>query len=134
VARSRGPDWLYTYLRTFYVDPSRPFGVNNAVFKDVGMPHVLWPLQGVQEPVYEESRDADGRPIKHIKEFRLIRQGSMSPEQYDKAVGDLVNFLTYMGEPGKLDRQRLGIWVLAFLALFFVVSYALKKEYWKDVH
>jgi len=134
VARSRGVDWLYTYLVSFHLDPSRPFGVNNTVFPDVGMPHVLWELQGLQAPVYKEVEGHDGEKSKVIDEFELVREGSMSEVEYRRAMRDLVNFLAYVGEPAKLERERLGIWVLLFLAVFFVVSYALKKEYWKDIH
>ncbi len=134
VARSRGVDWLYTYLLTFYEDPSRPLGVNNKVFTDVGMPHVLWELQGLQKAVYTEGEDHDGNKTKEFSGFELVREGSMSQTEYQRAVRDLVNFLSYLGEPAKLQRQRLGMWVLLFLVLLFVVTYALKKEYWKDVH
>ena len=131
VARSRGVDWLFTYLLNFYEDPSRPLGVNNRLFTDVGMPHVLWELQGMQRPVYEEQEGHDGQKFAG---FELVREGSMTEREYRQAMRDLVNFLAYVGEPAKLQRQRLGVWVLLFLAVFFVVSYALKKEYWKDVH
>jgi len=134
IARARGTDWLYTYLMTFYRDESRPFGVNNMVFKDVGMPHVLWELQGWQKPVYKSEVGEDGKSRQVIDKLELVEPGELTPAEYDKAVTDLVNFLAYMGEPAKLERQRLGVWVLLFLALLFVVSYALKKEYWKDVH
>lgn len=133
IARSRGADWLYTYLRTFYLDASRPMGVNNLVFKDVGMPHVLADLQGWQSPVFKTVVH-DGKESQVIDRLELTTPGSMKPAEYDAAVRDLVNFLDYVGEPIKLERQRLGIWVLLFLAVFFVVAYALKKEYWKDVH
>ncbi len=132
IARARGVDWLYTYLRGFYVDESRPFGVNNTVFPDVGMPHVLGELQGWQKPVYAEGK-GDGA-AKVIERMELVKPGTMTPAEYDSAVRDLVNFLAYMGEPAKLERQRIGIWVMVFLAVFFVVAYLLKKEYWKDVH
>ncbi|MGD8514650.1 MAG: cytochrome c1 [Granulosicoccaceae bacterium] len=129
-AGSQGADWLYTYLRSFYVDESRPFGVNNTVFKDVGMPHVLWELQGLQAlNNVEEVKEHGAKP-----EFILAEPGSMSPDEYDSAMRDLVNFLVYMGEPSKLKRQSLGIWVLLFLVVFTLVAYALKKEYWKDIH
>jgi ubiquinol-cytochrome c reductase cytochrome c1 subunit len=129
-AGSQGADWLYTYLRSFYVDDSRPFGVNNTVFKDVGMPHVLWELQGLQAlNNAEDVKEHGAKP-----EFTLAEPGSMSPDEYDSAMRDLVNFLVYMGEPSKLDRQALGIWVLLFLVVFTLVAYALKKEYWKDIH
>jgi len=133
-ARLRGEDWLYTYMRSFYLDPSRPFGVNNTVFPDVGMPHVLWDLQGWQSPVYEEHTDAEGNTVKTVKELELSEAGSMSAEEYDTAVRDLVTFLAWMGEPMKLERQRLGVWVLLFLAVFTVVAYFMKKAYWEDVH
>lgn len=133
IARSRGADWLYTYLRTFYQDASRPMGVNNLVFKDVGMPHVLAGLQGLQQPVFK-TVEHEGKETRVIDRLELVQPGSMSPAEYDAAVRDLVNFLDYVGEPIKLERQRLGIWVLLFLAVFFVIAYALKKEYWKDVH
>jgi ubiquinol-cytochrome c reductase cytochrome c1 subunit len=110
VARSRGPDWLYTYLRSFYLDPKRPWGVNNTVFPDVAMPDALY-------------------------YFRLQFQHEKGgQEKYDQAVLDLVNFLTYVGEPVQLIRKRIGIWVLLFLGVFFVFAYLLKREYWKDVH
>ncbi len=119
-SRSRGADWLYTYLRGFYVDVSRPMGVNNIVFQDVGMPHVLADLQGKQY-LQEEKLVVDG-------------SGSMTPDEYDKAVGDLVNFLVYVGEPIRAYRESLGWYVLIFLLILLVVSYRLKKEYWKDIH
>jgi ubiquinol-cytochrome c reductase cytochrome c1 subunit len=132
--RWRSPDWLYTYLKTFYADPGRPYGVNNLVFPEVGMPHVLASLQGLQRPVYEEQQGADGEAMKQVVALEPGEPGSMSPEEYDAMARDLTNFLTYAGEPTKLERQRLGIYVLLFLGLFFILAYALKKEYWKDVH
>ncbi len=131
IARSRGVDWLYTYLRSFYIDESRPFGVNNIVFKDVGMPHVMLDLQGWQKAVFKENEHG-GEPV--FERFELVKPGAMTPEQFDGALLDLVNFLDYVGEPYKLERQRLGVKVLLFLAFFFVIAYLLKKEYWKDVH
>lgn len=134
ISRSRGVDYLYTYLLTFYQDSTRPYGVNNAAFPNSGMPHVLWELQGMQQPIFETHKDHDGNQTKVIKEFDLVQPGSMSPPQYKEAVTDLVNFLAYVGEPIQLERQRIGIWVILFLGLAFVVFYLLKKEYWKDVH
>jgi len=124
-----GANWLYTYFRSFYVDESRPFGVNNTVFKDVGMPHALWELQGMQKLMNAEE-------VKHgaAAEFELVSTGSMTTAEYDVAARDLTNYLVYVGEPSKLKRLDLGVWVLLFLAFFFVVAYALKKEYWKDIH
>lgn len=134
IARARGADYLYTYLRAFYVDEARPFGVNNTVFPDVGMPHVLSDLEGLKKPVYHVTTGEDGQEHKTISGYELVTPGSMKPAEYDKAVGDLVNFLVYLSEPAQLERQRLGWWVMGFLAIFFVVAYLLKKEYWKDVH
>lgn len=132
VARWRSPDWVYTYLKSFYVDPTRPWGVNNVVFPSVGMPHVLQGLQGVQEPVMTEHH-GEGGPAT-VAGAKLTQPGKLSAEQYDTLVRDLTNFLTYAGEPMRLERQRLGWYVLGFLAIFFVIAYMLKKEYWKDVH
>ncbi len=134
IARARGADWLYSYLTGFYLDPSRPMGVNNAVFKDVGMPHVLWNLEGLKKPVYETHVDEEGNKVKEIKGYEMVQPGSMTEVEYHRAVNDLVNYLVYMGEPAKLTRYQVGFWTLLFLALLFVVSYFLKKEYWKDVH
>lgn len=120
-ARLRSPDWIYTYLRTFYIDESRPFGVNNTTFKDVGMPHVLQDLQGVS------SIDEHGK-------LSPAMGGTLTTEEYDVVIRDLTNFLEYVGEPNKLERKAIGYWVLAFLFFFFIISYFLKKEYWKDVH
>ena len=120
-ARLRSPDWIYTYLRSFYMDEKRPFGVNNTIFKDVGMPHVLQDLQGVS------SIDENGKVTPAMG-------GSLTAEEYDIVVRDLTNFLEYVGEPSKLERESMGYKVLIFLFIFFVISYFLKKEYWKDVH
>lgn len=134
IARSRGVDYLYTYMRSFYLDETRPWGVNNAVFPSVGMPHVLWELQGWQKPIYEVHEDAEGEEVKEIKGFELVVPGSMTPPEFDAAMADLVNFLAYVAEPIQLERKRIGVWVLLFLVVAFVVFYLLKKEYWKDVH
>lgn len=129
-ARSRGVDWLYTYLRTFYLDPERAgVGVNNLVFPGVGMPHVLWRQQGLQEPVYED----DGEDHQVFKEFRQITEGTMTPAEYDDMIADLVNFMAYSADPIKQTRHRIGTMVILFLLVLLVVAYLLKKEYWKDV-
>ncbi|HKK05204.1 MAG: cytochrome c1 [Gammaproteobacteria bacterium] len=133
-ARARGADWLYTYLKSFYLDPSRPFGVNNVVFKDVAMPDVLWELHGLKEPIYKEHKNPEGKIVKKVVGLKTVQPGTMTDVEYDRAVRDLVNFLVYMGEPAKLQRPYVGFGVLLFLALLFVVSYYLKKEYWKDIH
>ena len=133
VARSRGADWLYTYLRTFYADSYRPTGMNNQVFPDVGMPHVLVSLQGVKEAVYV-SEDHDGVAVERIDSFKTIQEGSMTAEEYDAFVADLVNFMVYIAEPIQTERRDMGWKVLIYLAIFFVFAYLLKKEYWRDVH
>ena len=121
-SRLRGPAWIYTYLKSFYVDPARPWGVNNKVFPDVGMPNVLEGMQGVQACKDE-----------HCTELELVKAGSMTPEEFDKAMYDLTNFMAYVGEPSKLVSGKLGAKVLIFLAILFVFAYLLKKEFWKDV-
>jgi len=134
VARVRGTDWLYTYLRTFYRDDTRPFGVNNMVFDKVGMPNVLWRLQGTQKPVYKTVTDDEGHEHQALEGVEIEQAGSQTPAEFDRTVRDLVNFLAYMADPVKLERQSLGIKVMLFLFVFFIIAYLLKKEYWKDIH
>ena len=119
IARVRGADWLYTYLRTFYRDPKTATGWNNAVFPNVAMPHALWPLQG-------ELRREDGKWV-------AVREGSQTRPQYDATVRDLVNFLVYVGEPAALDRRAYGIATLFVLGILFIFAWLLKREFWKDV-
>lgn len=134
IARSRGTDYLYSFLKSFYVDPSRPTGVNNRVMPQTAMPDVLWELQGVQEAVYDGESDAEHNAVhKRFKEFRPIRPGTLTPKEYDEFVRDTVNFLDYIGEPMQLERRSIGFRVLAFLLVFFLFAYFLNKEYWKDV-
>lgn len=127
IARSRasesgsGADWLYTYLRGFYRDETRPTGWNNIAFPSVGMPHVLWELQGEQVMGAEHK-------------LTLARPGKLSPKEYDAAVGDLVAFMVWMGEPQAQFRKQLGVAVLLFLGVFFIVAYAMKRAFWKDIH
>ncbi len=132
--RARGVDYIYTYLRSFYIDESRKFGVNNTVFPDVGMPHALWQLQGSQKAVFKTEKDAAGGDVEVFDHFEPVTAGTLSPEEYDQVARDLTTFLSYVGEPIQLKRQQLGKWVLLFLAVFFVLAYLLKKEYWKDIH
>ncbi|MCX7074552.1 MAG: cytochrome c1 [Methylococcales bacterium] len=129
IARSRGADWLYSYLKGFYADKNRPFGVNNAIFEDVSMPNPLWQLQGEQQPIYE--MDGERRVLEKLVSSSA---GTQSPEEFDKTVNDLVNFLVYVGEPVQLERQQMGKYVIFYLLIFLVIAYLLKKEYWKDVH
>jgi ubiquinol-cytochrome c reductase cytochrome c1 subunit len=132
-ARARGADWIYTYLRSFYVDESRPTGFNNAVFPDVGMPHVLWSLQGLQEPVYKTVVHGDVE-VEELSHMESIQAGKLSRVEYDMFLGDLTNFMVYIAEPVQVERRSMGWKVLLFLIVFFGFAYALKKEYWKDVH
>ncbi len=145
IARVRGADWLYTYLRGFYADPSRPWGVNNKVFADVGMPHALLELQGLQHCAPGSSLAPNGGVKRHpltdeaildvpCGDFRIDSPGSLSVDEFDSAVHDLVNFLVYVSEPAALQRYRLGIYVLLFLAALLVLALLLNREYWKDVH
>ena len=131
VGRSRSPDWLYTYLRTFYRDPKSPTGWNNAAFPQVAMPHALWTLQGERALDVVPSKDEHGAPEYN---WRQLSPGTQDTVQYDTTVRDLVNFLVYMGEPAASSRKRMGIVVLFALGILFIFAYALKKEYWKDVH
>ena len=131
IARSRGADWLYSYLKGFYVDKSKPLGVNNTVFEDVGMPNVLWQLQGLQVPVYKNTKEGEA---KVIEKLIIEEPGTMSEEAFDETVNDLVNFLVYVGEPVQLERERIGKYVLFFLLMFVGLAYLLKKEYWKNIH
>lgn len=134
VARSRGPDWIYTFLKSYYADPNRPTGWNNTVFRNTAMPHVLWDLQGIRTLAHEETAadehgDGHGGPS-----FEVVQAGSLSPEEYEQFVADLVNFLAYVGEPARLQRESVGVWVLLYLVLFTFLAWLLKKEYWRDVH
>jgi ubiquinol-cytochrome c reductase cytochrome c1 subunit len=131
VARSRGADWLYTYLRAFYRDDSRETGWNNLAFPNVGMPHVLYELQGEQTLKVEGHKREHG--TEPVKTLVLRTPGKLSPGEYDKLTADLVNYLVFMGEPVRLSREKIGYAVLIFLAVLFVPVYLLKKEYWKDV-
>ena len=133
IARSKGTDYVYTFLKSFYADPAKSTGVNNLSLPGTAMPHVLWELQGTQEAVWEGHTDAQGNVQKHFKEFKLASPGKLTPEEYDAFVRDTVNFLEYIGEPVQARRQALGYWVIAFLVFFTLLAYALKKEYWKDV-
>jgi len=125
VTRWRNPDWVYTYLRGFYRDDRAPSGWNNVVFHNVAMPHALYEWQGEQRPVIENGE---------FVRLELAKPGSKSPKEFDREMRDLTNFLVYLGEPAKLVRYRIGVYVLIFLAVFSFVAYLLKKEYWKDVH
>jgi ubiquinol-cytochrome c reductase cytochrome c1 subunit len=138
VARSRsghggsGADYLYTYLRTFYRDPTKPTGWNNLVFPNVGMPHVLWQLQGEREPEFE-TREEHGHEVKVFMGWKQVTPGTMTPLEYEEAVGDLVGYLTWMSEPAQNARVRVGVWVLLFLALFTAIAWRLNAAFWREI-
>jgi ubiquinol-cytochrome c reductase cytochrome c1 subunit len=138
IARSRsghggtGADYLYTYMRTFYKDPERPTGWNNLVFPNVGMPHVLWQLQGDREPVFDKA-ESHGHETKVFKGWKQVTPGAMTPLQYDEAVGDLVGYLQWMGEPAQNHRVRVGVWVMLFLVVLTVFVWRLNAAFWKNV-
>ncbi len=149
VTRVRSPEWVYNYLKTFYVDHDRPFGVNNSVFENVGMPNVLLELQGeqhkgcIQMPKIADNGGEMRDPLtpgKTITEekcdqlYVLEGTGQLTPEEFDEVVYDLTNFLYYVGEPSRLERQRIGVYVLLFLVILGVFTYLLNREFWKDVH
>jgi ubiquinol-cytochrome c reductase cytochrome c1 subunit len=122
ISRSRGTDWLYTYLRTFYIDDAKTMGTNNVAFKDVGMPHVLWEQQGYQALNHD------------THELELVVEGKLTKTEYNQMVADLVNFLAYLGEPSKLQRMALAKWVFLYLIIFLLVAYPMKKAFWRDIH
>ncbi len=150
-ARVRGTDWIYTYLKSFYLDESRPLGWNNTLFPNASMPNPLWHLQGSQRPVFTAKeatgeKDEKGNPIKAcphgateiddacVKQLVLSQAGSENAEEFDRTARDISAFLEYAGEPGALKRQQTGVWVILFLAFFTLMAWLLKKEYWRDVH
>ncbi|MEG1771108.1 MAG: cytochrome c1 [Comamonas sp.] len=138
IARSRagaggsGADYLYTFLRTFYKDETKPTGWNNLAFPSIGMPHALWQLQGERRAVFEE-HDVHGQKTQVFKGWEQLTPGSMTPVQYDRAVGDLVNYLQWMGEPAQNSRVRIGVGVLIFLGIFILIAWRLNAAFWKDV-
>ena len=131
IARVRGSDWIYTYLKSFYLDESRPVGWNNTLFPNVSMPNPLWEMQGLQHAVLSKP-DKAGET--HVERLEMRTPGTQSAEQYDQSVRDITAFLEYAGEPAALKRAGLGVWVILFLAAFTFLAYLVKKEYWKDVH
>ncbi|MFK7893917.1 MAG: cytochrome c1 [Granulosicoccus sp.] len=132
-ARSRGVDWVYTYLKSYYIDPSvSTTGVNNLVYPGTAMPHVLWQEQGWQTPVYEE-HESDGETVQDLVGLELSEAGAMTENEYDILIADITNFMAYMADPIKETRHRVGIIVMLFLFGLLAIAYFLKKEYWKDV-
>ena len=144
--KAEGADWIYNYLKSFYVDESRPTGWNNSVFPGASMPHVLWELQGVQhavtEPKHKNTKGEDEPCVRGEFEGKCIthfdipdsQKGSLDAEQYDRVARDLSAFLAYVGEPSAIKREAIGVWVVLFLAFFTFLAYLLKAEYWRDVH
>jgi ubiquinol-cytochrome c reductase cytochrome c1 subunit len=129
-ARSRGTDWIYTFLRSYYLTED---GWNNTVLENPAMPHVLWDLQGIQRPITETYTDEEGQAHTRVVSLELDKEGRMSPRDFDRAMLDLTAFMEYIAEPAVLKRERLGIWVLLFLGVLTFLAYLLYKEYWKDV-
>ncbi len=134
VAKSRGNDWLFTYLKSFYKDPSKSTGWNNTLFPDVSMPNVLWELQGIQQASFDEHEDEHGIVSHTFTGFENITEGKLSHEEFDTAVRDIVNFLAYTAEPAQLIRLAYAPWVLLFLVVFTFLAFMLKKNYFKDIH
>lgn len=132
ISRVRGTDWLYTYLKSFYLDESQPLGWNNKLFPNVSMPNPLWELQGLQHAEYGEPDAATGE--RHPERLVVTSPGRMSAQEFDQVVRDITNFLEYAGEPAALKRQALGIWVILFLVALTFLAWLLKQEYWSDVH
>lgn len=133
IARSRGVDYIYTFLKSFYLDPSRPTGVNNAVLPGTAMPHVLAGLQGLHNARVETRKESNGTASHHIAGFERVTPGELTAAEYDSFVRDTVAFLEYVSEPAKAQRESLGVWVILFLLLFLAFARFLYKEYWKDV-
>jgi ubiquinol-cytochrome c reductase cytochrome c1 subunit len=133
IARSRGVDYVYTFLKSFYGDPARPTGANNALLPNTVMPHVLAGLQGVQQPRYERTTGAEGKPVQHLVGLDPGTPGAMTAREFDGFVRDTTNFLDYVAEPAKAQRRSLGVWVVLYLLMFLAFAYLLKKEYWKDI-
>lgn len=130
-ARSKGADWIYSYLKSFYLDPTRPVGWNNTVFANASMPNPLWELQGLQVAV---TKPAEGGHEAGVERLEIGTPGRQTPEQFDRTVRDITAFLQYAGEPAALKREAVGVWVLLYLAVFTFIAYLLKHEFWKDVH
>ena len=131
ISRVRGSDWIYTYLKSFYLDESRPVGWNNKLFANASMPNPLWEMQGLQQPVYGKKTATGEMPVEG---FTISQPGTQTPEQFDQTVRDITAFLEYAGEPAAIKRQGIGVWAVLFLAFFTFIAYLLKKEYWRDVH
>jgi len=133
MARAKGADYVYNFLKGFYIAEGSPTGVDNTILPGTSMPHVLWELQGYQAAVFETHENKDGSVTKAFADFEQLSAGSMDAEDYDDFVRDTVNFLAYIAEPIRSDRRKLGVWVLMFLIFFYILAAQLKKAIWKDV-
>lgn len=135
-ARAKGDDWVYSFLKTFYVEEGRPNGVNNLTLAGASMPHVLGPLQGWQKlaETTDEHGAAGGHGDSHAPNFEMVAEGSLTPKEYDRLVADITNFMVYAAEPVKLKRYKIGAWALFYLLILTTLAYLLKREFWKDVH
>jgi len=131
ISRVRGSDWIYTYLKSFYLDETRPLGWNNKLFPNASMPNPLWQLQGMQHAEFSEP-DAIGE--RHVESLKVTQAGRQTAAEFDQTARDITNFLEYVGEPAALKRQSMGVWVILFLVAFTFLAFLLKQEYWKDVH
>ena len=132
ISRVRGSDWIYTYLKSFYLDETRPLGWNNKLFPNASMPNPLWELQGLQHAEFGPVDPATGE--RHVEGLKVAQAGRQSAQEFDQTARDITNFLEYVGEPAALKRQSVGVWVILFLAALTFLAYLLKQEYWKDVH
>ena len=133
-SRSRGADWIYTYLKSFYLDPKSATGVNNVVYPHTAMPDILWELQGTQKAVFSTVKNPDGSTYQVFDHLEPVTSGKLTPEQFDKADRDITSFLVYMGNPVMLKSRDLGLRVIGFLIVFFILAYLLKREIWKKIH
>lgn len=131
ISRVRGSDWIYTYLKSFYLDETRPLGWNNKLFPNASMPNPLWQLQGLQ---HAEMSEPDAIGERHVETLKVTQPGTQTPAQFDQTARDITNFLEYVGEPAALKRQSMGVWVILFLVALTFLAFLLKQEYWKDVH
>ena len=131
ISRVRGSDWIYTYLKSFYLDESRPLGWNNTLFPNASMPNPLWEMQGLQHAEFGAPDATGERPVEGLK---IAQPGTQTGEQFDQTVRDITTFLEYAGEPAALKRQGLGVWVVLFLVFLTFLAWLLKNEYWRDVH
>jgi ubiquinol-cytochrome c reductase cytochrome c1 subunit len=131
-AKGSGPDYLYTLLRSYYRDDTKPSGWNNLALPNIAMPNPLWELQGERKPLFD-TKEEHGHKVEIFKGWESVKPGTLSPLQYEQAVGDLVSYLQWMGEPAQNSRVRVGVWVLIFLCFFTLIAWRLNASYWRDI-